>query len=368
MNGKICLIYNYAHHYRTDIFCLLDKEFSIDFVFGDKYLDVKKMDYSLLDNFKKEVKNKVLFKKPIYYQTGVLRLFFEKQYSSYLMLGETICVSTWLMLFLCKIFNKKIYFWSHGWYGKESFFRRSIKKIFFSLPDGTFLYNNHSRNLMIKHNFNKNKLHVIYNSLSYDTQLKERSKIKESKIFKNKFNNTNKNLIFIGRLTKVKKLHLLIEALNILKNRSKHYNLIFIGQGESKQELINLVKKLNLSDVVWFYGASYNEAELSNLIYNADLCVSPGNVGLTAIHSLTYGTPVITHNNFNYQMPEFESIEVNKTGLFFNFDDITSLSNNIELWFDQNLNRNQIREACYKVIDTKFNPYYQIEIFKKFLK
>ena len=161
---------------------------------------------------------------------------------------------------------------------------------------------------------------------------------------------------------------MLIEALNILKNRSKHYNLIFIGQGESKQELINLVKKLNLSDVVWFYGASYNEAELSNLIYNADLCVSPGNVGLTAIHSLTYGTPVITHNNFNYQMPEFESIEVNKTGLFFNFDDITSLSNNIELWFDQNLNRNQIREACYKVIDTKFNPYYQIEIFKKFLK
>ena len=83
MNGKICLIYNYAHHYRTDIFCLLDKEFSIDFVFGDKYLDVKKMDYSLLDNFKKEVKNKVLFKKPIYYQTGVLRLFFEKQYSSF---------------------------------------------------------------------------------------------------------------------------------------------------------------------------------------------------------------------------------------------------------------------------------------------
>ena len=221
---------------------------------------------------------------------------------------------------------------------------------------------------MIKHNFNKNKLHVVYNSLSYDSQLKERSKIKESKIFKNKFNNTNKNLIFIGRLTKVKKLHLLIEALNILKNRNKHYNLIFIGQGESKNELINLVKKFNLIDVVWFYGASYNEAELSNLIYNADLCVSPGNVGLTAIHSLNYGTPVITHNNFNYQMPEFESIEVNKTGLFFNFDDITSLSNNIELWFDQNHNRNQIRKECYKVIDTKFNPYYQIEVFKKVLK
>ena len=58
------------------------------------------------------------------------------------------------------------------------------------------------------------------------------------------------------------------------------------------------MENLNLQDQIWFYGACYDESKLGELIFNADLCVSPGNVGLTAVHSMGYGTPVITHNNF----------------------------------------------------------------------
>lgn len=366
MKNKICLIYNYAQHYRTDIFCLLDKELPMDFVFGDKYLDVKKMDYSLLKNFKKEVKNITVIKKPIYYQKGVLKLLFEN-YSSYLILGETICISTWLMLFLSKILNKKIFFWSHGWYGKESFLRRILKKIFYSLSDGNFLYGDYAKSLMINEGFDKKKLHVIYNSLSYDSQKKARKAIKNFDIYINKFKNKNKNLIFIGRLSKVKKLNMILEALYLLKSKNKYYNLTFIGEGESRLELMQIVKKYNLNDCVWFYGESFDEIELSNLIFNADLCVSPGNVGLTAIHSLTYGTPVITHDNFSYQMPEFEAIKINQTGLFFKYGDIVSLEKNIQRWFDQNIDRKKIREACYEVIDSKYNPNYQIKVLKKYL-
>ena len=50
---KICLIYNYAQHYRIGIFKLLDQELSCDFYFGDQMDDVKKLDYSELKNFKK---------------------------------------------------------------------------------------------------------------------------------------------------------------------------------------------------------------------------------------------------------------------------------------------------------------------------
>lgn len=45
--AKICLIYNFAQHYRTNIFTL-DQQLNVDFVFVEKYLDMKKMDYSLL--------------------------------------------------------------------------------------------------------------------------------------------------------------------------------------------------------------------------------------------------------------------------------------------------------------------------------
>lgn len=106
------------------------------------------------------------------------------------------------------------------------------------------------------------------------------------------------------------------------------------------------------------------------MFYNADVCVSPGNVGLTAIHSLTYGCPVITHNNFPFQGPEFESIIQGKTGDFFQENDVNSLADTIQKWLSQNLHsREAIRQFAYQTIDTKWNLYYQMNILKQvFLK
>ena len=364
MQSHICLIYNFAQHYRTNIFTLMDKELSIDFVFGDKYLDVKKMDYSLLKNFKREVRNITFLRNPIYYQKGVLSLLNEN-YTTYLMLGEIYCLTTWLMLFRLKFSRRKIYLWSHGWYGRESVIKNIVKKIFFSLADGTFLYGNYARNLMLKEGMNNKKLHVVYNSLDYDNQLLIRKDLTQSEIFKVKFKNKYPNLIFIGRLTTVKRLDLLIYSLKELRTKSKFFNLTFIGDGEKTEYLKELVNKLNLSNFIWFYGACYEETELANLIYNADLCVSPGNVGLTAIHAMTFGTPVITHNNFPYQMPEFETIEEGRTGSFFEYNNIDSMSNAIQGWFALGIERNVIRQNCYDIIDKKWNPHYQIKVIKK---
>ncbi|KAA6347106.1 hypothetical protein EZS27_005399 [termite gut metagenome] len=102
---KICLMYNYAQHYRTNIFMLMDQQLSCDFVFGDKYLDVKKMDYSNLKHFKKEVKN-VTVHYPIYYQKGVLPLL-RNGYTHFIMLGESICISTWMMFLLSRFYKRK---------------------------------------------------------------------------------------------------------------------------------------------------------------------------------------------------------------------------------------------------------------------
>lgn len=80
---KICLIYNFAQHYRAEIFQLLDQNFNIDFYFGDKYLDVKKMDYSLLKGKVEEVHNAKMG--PFLYQTKVLSLL--RKYDVFLMIG-----------------------------------------------------------------------------------------------------------------------------------------------------------------------------------------------------------------------------------------------------------------------------------------
>ena len=126
-NQPICIIYNYAQHYRLGIFRMIDQNIDVDFYFGDKFGDVEKLDYKALRNVTKEVANKAILP-PFYWQSGVVCLFFKK-YNRYLILGEYYCLSTWLLLILCKLSRKKIYIWTHGWYGNETFLKRFVKKI-----------------------------------------------------------------------------------------------------------------------------------------------------------------------------------------------------------------------------------------------
>ena len=355
--SKTCVIYNYAQHYRLAIFQLLNKELGCDFYFGDRMKDVKKLDYDLLPGFKKELKNIKLFS-IIYWQKGAVPLFF-RNYDKYIILGEYYCLSTWVLLLLSKLSKKKIYLWSHGWYGNETIIKKIIKKIFFNLSDHIFLYGNYARDLMIKEGFNAAKLHVINNSLDYSNQYEIRNRLKISTIYLNHFNNENPVILFIGRLTKEKRLEQLVEAINILRTKSIFANLVFIGSGE---EEITIKKKQMDNANVWLYGPCYDEQKIGELIYNANVCVSPGNVGLTAIHSMVFGTPVITHDDFAKQGPEFEAIIAGKTGDYFLKDNVKDLANVIKKWILTSGERENIRKNCYNLIDEKYNPFFQIKV------
>lgn len=362
---KLCQIYNYASHYRAPIYTLISKEFDTDFVFGNSMGDIKKMDYSLLKGGVTEVDYKVWH--GFSFQKGVVSLL-RKQYDTYILTGETRSISTWLFLLLAKFYpRKKVYLWSHGWYGKESSIERLLKKMLFKLPDGIFLYGNYAKQLMLEEGFCEDKLFVIHNSLNYDTHVALRKQMSVMPIYQNHFKNDYPNLIFVGRLTTVKKLELVLEAMALSRKQGKMYNLTLIGGGERKDALERLSNELGLQDNVWLYGPCYDEKELSRLIYNADLCVSPGNVGLTAIHSLVFGTPVLTHNNFSLQMPEFEAVREDETGSFFEYDNVESLSKKLKEWFSSGRDREEVRCACMKEIDESWNPYFQLEILKKVL-
>jgi len=145
------------------------------------------------------------------------------------------------------------------------------------------------------------------------------------------------------------------------------FNLVLVGEGPEREMLRQKAEQLRLTDRVWFYGACYEEEELGRLFYNATLTVSPGNIGLTAIHSMMYGTPVLTHDTFSHQMPEAEAVKEGRTGLFFKENDLRDLSNKIQQWMHCNRDRDDIRKKCFEMVDTYFNPYYQIDVMKRAL-
>ena len=361
---KLLQIYNFAPHYRAAIFQLMDSALGCDFVFGDKVEDIKKMDYRLLSHKVTEVHN-IRFRH-CYYQRGVPTMIRQK-YDTFLILGEPRCIRTWLFLVGSLFYpRKRIFLWSHGWLGKENGMKRMIGRLFYYFCDGAFIYNERSRELMVKGGIPGNKLTTIYNSLDYDKQLAIRKTLQPSSIYKDHFKNENKNIVFIGRLTAIKRLDLLINAVSEMRRRDEIVNVTLIGDGAEREKLEMMVRQQGLNDQVWFMGSSYDEQLNAEMIYNADLCVSPGNIGLTAIHVLMFGCPAITNDDFNHQMPEFETIVDGKTGSFFQSDGYMSLADTISVWFaSHECEREQVRSNCYNIIDSKWNPHNQIRILKE---
>lgn len=362
---KLCCIFNYAPLYRKSIYKKIDENFDCQFYFSDMKSDIAKMDYNDFKRFPKTVRDIKLFGR-YNWRRDILTLPF-KDYSHYLVIGDYSL--TYLpFIILCHMLGKKVYAWGHG----SKFFPRKsgwyIKWCHMHF-DLFFTYSEGGKKRLIELGIPENKLEVIYNSLNCGVNPNKTIKY-NSGILAEHFKNINPTLLFVGRLTKVKQLDWIIKAQTKHRLKNINYNVLIIGDGEERGHLEKLVNDNNLSDSVWFYGKCYDDNELSVLLYNADLCVSPGNVGLTALHAMSYGTPVLSNDDFETQMPEYETIIEGKTGSLYHKGDFEDFCNKIETWMANypDRNRNIVRENCYAVINDKFNSEYQIKLLKKFIK
>jgi len=356
-----------APKYNEEIYVTVDNYFDCTFVIGKKRENIEEMDLTLLSNFFITIHKRIIGK--FAYEKEAWKQLVSQNFDAYITTMEPYNFSLWALKLYCIITHKQIIYWTHGWYGNEPLFKRILKKIDYRTTSAFLLYGNYAKQLMIKEGFDENNLFVIHNSLNYSKQIALRKDLVPNSIYKNHFNNENPTIIFIGRLTKIKRLDLIINAIAEMKAIGNPYNLVFVGDGTERLSLEMLTKSKGLDKTVWFYGACYEEKRNAELIFNADICVSPGNVGLTAIHSLMFGCPVITHDNFSMQMPEFESIKEGVTGAFFHESDLQSLKEVIQKWYNNKKHcREEVRRACYKEIDCFWNPKYEIEVLKQALK
>lgn len=300
------------------------------------------------------------------WQTGVIRLSFSKEFDTILYEGGVYILSTWVGAALARLTGKRVLMWGHGFLTDEKGLKGWLRKTFHRLADGILVYHNRSKQILIRKGFKPENLYVVYNSLDYDAQTKIRDQINDEDVLSCRqklFQNPDLPiLLFIGRLTPRKKLGMMIEAAGILKDRGRQCNILFVGDGPESEELLRVAKQLKLDDNLCLYGECYQEDQIALLISASDICVAPGEVGLTCMHSLVYGTPVITQDEPDFQMPEYEAITPGYNGAFFIKDDIEDLASTIEQWLTENKDRRTIASQCHEIIDRYYNPHYQIKV------
>lgn len=359
MKGRWILVTNNPSHYREEIYTKLSSE-GMDFQFSNGDFSIAKFDTNKLCS-------------NVYFSRCFVlgRFFFVPKsiiralkYDHIVLTGNFYFVHTWIILILARILKRKTYLWSHAWYGREGDIKKILKKLYFSLSTKILTYGDYARNLMIGEGYAGSNIIPIYNSLSFEKHIRMRESITPS-IEDNAADNSP-NLIFIGRITPIKNLSILAEALSILLPSYPSLRLRIIGGELDNGVFRNRVRELGLEHFVDFVGECYDESLISEALVKASVCVSPGNVGLTAIHSLTFGTPVISHGDFPNQMPEFESIIPGETGYFFEKGNALDLAEKIKLILEiPSKDYQRMRQRCMQEVDNKWNSRIQLDMFRK---
>ncbi len=273
--------------------------------------------------------------------------------------------SNYLIRMVCGIRGIPLLEWSQGLKRPERGLKWSLRKLYMKQADAWLLYGSFARDFFVAHGFDEKRVFVVRNSLDHEAQVRLREQLTPDDLRRTRESLDVRDagqrlIIHSGRLEPRKNLHILIDALALLGERGREVTAVLIGDGPEESRLRRRGEERGVSDRIIFRGACYEEAELARLFSASDLCVAPGAVGLLAMHSLVYGTPILTCENTEWAHgPEVETIVEGATGGYFRAGDVADLAARVESMLFPQPCKPGMAEACRQIIDTYYTPRHQ---------
>ncbi len=303
-------------------------------------------------------------------QSGVIRFALRRDVQAIIFLGDAQYLTTWAAALLARLTGKRVFFWTHGWSDNERGFKDRVRRAFYRLAHGLLLYGHRAKHIGAAKGFAPAQMHVIYNSLDYAVQRTAREAVVPDELAQLRaelFPRAPQHplLLCSSRLLPQRRLDVLLEAMQRLRDDGIETHLLLIGDGPARAALAEQAERLHLS--VHFYGACYDEDTLARLMMAADATVVPAQLGLTAMHSLAYGTPVFTHHDAEDHGPEFEAVIPGYNGNIFQRNDSADLARVLRAWFARAEPASEVRRRCYEVVERFYNPDYQRQCIERAL-
>ncbi|MDX8364505.1 glycosyltransferase family 4 protein [Cytobacillus sp. IB215665] len=175
--------------------------------------------------------------------------------------------------------------------------------------------------------------------LTVHTGIEENEEIKQPKD-----ENPHQTIIScIARLTQRKGHHILLEALNMIKEHLDHVEIRIIGDGKTREDLEQQARHLRLSNVV-FLGS---RDDIPQLLKETDIFVLPtinDSLPISIIEAMHMGLPIVS--SYVGGIPEL--IHHQKEGLLSTPGDIETLSKHLLLLIQNPSLRNELGENARK--------------------
>jgi glycosyltransferase involved in cell wall biosynthesis len=244
-------------------------------------------------------------------------------------------------LIFLKTIKQKFASWTHGvnLQRKHSKLSRFFHHLEHALCDGIILYGDHMKEYIAE-----NHLHKVYianntiNLTEYNPRLTDRAAILRKHGI-----TTEKNIIFVGRIQKRKRIKDLFKAFELLSD--KKYGLIIVGPDE---EAITAQLKKN-NPRVYTIGPLYG-TDVLDLLKASDVFCIPGSIGLSIVDAMYCGLPVVTERLDHG--PEIMYLRDGINGFFVDKGDYRALADRIQTLLENEELHLQFSQKAREEIET----------------
>lgn len=308
--ARVLLLHeNVIMHYRIGIYNYLHERFKLDDISFSIVSSKNKKGHLSLGKFPHYMINISYFnvmKFILKYKPDVLIFFSGLKY-----------YSLFPILISMKIIGIPCIYWGHGinLQKKQSF--RILYSFMHYLSDSIILYAKH-----LKHYINKNYHHktFIANNTLNLPEIPVLSFTEKKEVLHKYGINTSKNVIFVGRMQKRKRILDLLDAMESINN--SNYGTVLVGpicDNALSTSLPNFVKH-----IPELYGT-----ELLSLMLACDVYCCPGAIGLNIIDAFACSLPFVTED-LNNHGPEIMYLENGVNGVAVSPGNINELSRTIQ--------------------------------------
>lgn len=157
--------------------------------------------------------------------------------------------------------------------------------------------------------------------------------------------------IFVSRLLEENRTDLLLEATAKIEGLTT----VVIGKGPDKARLEGIAQKLGIADRVIFPGAVYGEPAIAPWFLSSQVFVYPVNIGLSAMHALGYGVPIVTSDDIASHNPEIEAVEDGVNAALYADGDVDAMSAAIRGVVGDAERQRALSEAARRTVIERFN-------------
>lgn len=359
---KVLIVQRIVPHYRIKFFEKLAacSRFDLTVAYGDAPRGGFLKSYTDAESFRNLYLGNVFLgsQGETVWQSGVASLLCSECFDVVIAEMNPRILSNVIMCLRLRIRGRPFIWWGHGLSNHSSFWSRlsdQIKRLLCVLSSATICYDEKRAERLVSLGIPLQKLFVAHNSI--DTEFIGQ--------LLHQYNHLPRTrILYTGRLIPEKKVSLLLEGFALaFPHLPAETKLTIIGDGPERAALESQAQSIGIASKVQFLGEITDESLLSQYFLSSLLSVSPGYIGLAAIHSMAYGVPVVVADSEPHS-PEIAALKVGFNGLMFRSDDAVSLSKALCGLVNDTRRLNKMSKAALHTIKEKYSLKNMVRAFE----